>query len=168
MRYLTILAVLSVTCFAADTGKLKTEVNPGRAGVFVDGKYLGPAANFKVGQTYELPAGEHDLKLVDPRYQDIEKKITIVAGKKLVVTETMTALPVPKPPFAYVRTENPDHFAAVYLNDHFVGHVDEFSNPGQKLAIPPGTYEIKIVPVNGQNTVTKMVTVAADTTTIVK
>jgi hypothetical protein len=168
MRILTILALLSVTCFAADTGRLKTEVNPGRAGVFVDGKYLGPAANFKVAHTYELPAGEHDLKLVDPRYQDIDKKITITAGKKTVVQETMTALPTPKPPFAYLRTENPDHFGAVYINDHFVGHVDEFSNPGQKLAVPPGTYEVKIVPVNGQNVVTKNVTIEANTTTIVK
>jgi hypothetical protein len=160
--------LLSVACFAADTGRLKTEVNPGRAGVFVDGKYLGPAANFKVGQTYELPAGEHDLKLVDPRYQEIDKKITIVAGKKLVVKETMTALPEAKPPFGYLRTENPDHFAAVYVNDRFMGHVDEFSNPAQKLALNPGTYEVKIVPLNGQGTVTKTVTLEAEKTVIVK
>jgi hypothetical protein len=168
MRILTILAILSVTCFAADTGRLKTEVNPGRAGVFVDGKYLGPAANFKIGRTYELPAGEHDLKLVDPRYQEIDKKITITAGKKTVVQETMTALPPAKPPFGYLRTENADHFAAVYVNEHFMGHVDEFSNPGQKLALNPGTYEVKIVPVDGQNAVTKSVTLEADKTTIVK
>jgi len=31
---------------------LKTKVDPGRAGVFVDGKYMGPAANFKVGSGY--------------------------------------------------------------------------------------------------------------------
>ena len=79
----------------------------------------------------------------------------------------MVALPVPKPPFALIRIENPDDFAAIYMNDHFMGHVDEFSNPGQKLAVPPGTYEIKIVPVNGQGTVTKTVTVEADKTTIV-
>ncbi len=129
---------------------------------------LGPAANFKVGQTYELPAGEHDLKLVDPRYQPIEKKITIVAGKKLVVTETMMKLPVPKPPFGYLRTENEDHFAAVYINDQFMGHTDEFSNPGQKLALNPGTYEIKIVPRSGQNPVTKSVTIEAEKTILVK
>ncbi len=168
MRILSILALLSVACFAADTGRLKTEVDPGRAGVFVDGKYLGPAANFKVARTYELPAGEHDLKLVDPRYQEIDRKITITAGKKTVVKETMTALPPAKPPFGYLRTENPDHFAAVYVNDRFMGHVDEFSNPGQKLALNPGTYEVKIVPLNGQNTITKNVTLEAEKTSIVK
>jgi len=149
-------------------GSLKTDVIPGRAGVFVDGKYLGPAKNFKVAQTYTLTPGEHEVKLVDPRYQDIVKKVTIEAGKKTVLHETMTELPVPKPPFAYLRTENPDHFAAVYIYDHYMGHVDEFSNPGQKLALAPGTYEVKIVPRDGQNTITKTVTLKADETTIVK
>jgi hypothetical protein len=168
MRSLALVALIGVACFAADTGKLKTEVNPGRAGVFVDGKYLGPAANFKVARTYDLPAGEHELKLVEPRYQDITKKVTITAGKTTKVKESMTALPPPKPPFGYLRTESADKFAAVYINEHFMGHVDEFSNPGQKLAMPPGTYEVKIVPVNGQNVVTKTVTLEAEKTTIVK
>jgi len=40
---------------AGDTAYLKTKVDPGRAGVFVDGKYVGPAANFKIGRKYALP-----------------------------------------------------------------------------------------------------------------
>jgi len=169
MRVLTALVLLSAGCYAADTmGRLKTDVVPGRAGVFVDGKYLGPAKNFKVAQKYSLAPGEHEVKLVDPRYQDIVKKITIEAGKTTTMHETMTALPEPKPPFALLRTENPDHFAAVYVNDHFMGHVDEFSNPGQSLALPPGTYEVKIVPRDGQNIVTKTVTLKADEKTLVK
>jgi len=70
----------SLACTAADTGRLKTEVNPGRAGVFIDGKYVGPAANFKIAKTYEVAPGEHELRLVDPRYQEIVKKVTITAG----------------------------------------------------------------------------------------
>jgi len=71
MRILTALLLAALTCVAADTGRLKTEVNPGRAGVFVDGKYVGPAANFKVARTYEVAAGEHEVKLADPRYQEL-------------------------------------------------------------------------------------------------
>lgn len=169
MRILTALLLVSSVCFAADTmGRLKTEVDPGRAGVFIDGKYVGPAANFKVAQTYEVAPGEHEVKLVDPRYQDIVKKVTIEAGKKTVIHETMMRLPIPKPPYGYLRVESPDHFGAVYVNDHFMGHVDEFSNAGQKLALPPGTYTVKIVPRDGQNPVTKSVTLEAEKTEIVK
>jgi len=167
-RILAALALTSVVCAAADnTGRLKTEVNPGRAGVFIDGKYVGPAANFKMARTYEVAPGEHDVKLVDPRYQDIDKKVMITAGQKTVLKETMVALPVPKPPFGKLRIENGDKFAAVYINDHFMGHADEFSNSMQWLLLNPGTYEVKVVPMNGAP-MTQMVTIEADKTVIVK
>src|SRR5580692_10278665 len=106
MRTLTTLFLISTACFAADTmGRLKTEVDPGRAGVFIDGKYVGPAGNFKVAQTYTLAPGEHEVKLVDPRYQDIVKQVTIEAGKKTILQEKMVALPIAKPPYGYLRVE---------------------------------------------------------------
>jgi len=167
MRVLAALVLASLACLAADTGRLKTEVNPGRAGVFIDGKYVGPAANFKIARTYEVAPGEHEVRLVDPRYQEIVKSVTITGGKTTVLKETMTALPPAKPPFGKLRVENPDHFAAVYVNDRFMGHVDEFSNFAQALLLNPGTYEVKIVPLNG-SPVTKSVTIEANKTVIVK
>jgi len=165
----TALATAGLTCLAADTGRLKTEVDPGRAGVFIDGKYVGPAANFKIAQTYEVAPGEHEVRLVDPRYEEIVQKVTIVAGKKAVIKQTMKALPPAKPPFGRLRTEHPDHFAAVYVNDRYMGHVDEFSNFAQGLLLNPGTYEVKIVPANGKDLpITKNVTIEADKTAIVK
>jgi len=167
MRILAVFILVSLTCAAADNGRLKLEVNPGRAGVFIDGKYVGPAANFKIGQTYQVAPGEHEVKLEDPRYQEIVKKVTIEAGKKAVIQETMVALPPAKPPFGRLRIENGDHFAAVYLNDRYMGHADEFDNFAQGLLINPGTYEIRIVPLSGAP-VTKSVTVEAEKTVIVK
>ncbi len=167
MRILAALMLASLTGVAADTGRLKTEVEPGRAGVFIDGKYVGPAANFKIARTYEVAAGEHEVKLADPRYQEIVKTVTITTGKKTVLKETMVALPPAKPPFGRVRIEHPDHFAAVYVNDRYMGHVDEFSNFAQALLLNPGTYEVKIVPTTGAP-VTKSVTVEADKLVIVK
>lgn len=167
MRVLAVLALASLACAAADTGRLRTEVEPGRAGVFIDGKYAGPAANFKIARTYEVAPGEHEVRLADPRYQEVVKKVTIIAGKKTVLKETLTALPPAKPPFGKLRVENADHFAAVYVNDRFMGHVDEFSNFAQALLLNPGTYEIRVVPTNG-SPVTKSVTIEADKTVVVK
>jgi hypothetical protein len=167
MRILASFMLISLTCTAADSGKLKTDVTPGRAGVFIDGKYVGPAANFKIARKYEVAAGEHEIKLEEPRYQEIVKKVTIEAGKTTVMKETMVALPPAKPPFGKLRIENADHFAAVYVNDRFMGHVDEFSNFAQALLLNPGTYEVKVVPTNGAP-VTKTVTIEAEKTAIVK
>lgn len=167
MRILTAFILVSLTCAAADNGTLKTEVNPGRAGVFIDGKYVGPAANFKIARKYEVAAGEHEIKLEEPRYQEIVKKVTITAGKTTVMKETMVALPPAKPPFGKLRIENPDHFAAVYVNDRFMGHVDEFSNYAQALLLNPGTYEVRVVPTSGAPII-KTVTIEAEKTVIIK
>lgn len=165
-RTLAALLLLALPVVAQD-GKLKCKVNPGRAGVFLDGKYLGPAANFAKARTYSVPAGEHELKLDEPRYKSITKKVTVTAGKQTTVSEKMEALPVPKPPFGRIRTESQDKYAAVYLNDKFYGHADEFSNCSQGLLVPPGTYEIRIEP-KGGSPVRQKVTVEANKIVIVK
>ncbi len=148
-------------------GSLCVKANPGRAGVFVDGKYLGPAANFRVARTYPVAAGEHEVKLIDPRYEELTTRVTIQAGKKTTISETLKAIPLAQPPFGRLRTENPDKFAAVYVNDKFMGHVDEFSNPAQALLLPPGEYTVKIVPATGQP-VTQTTKIEANKTVIVK
>src|SRR5215472_16240453 len=74
-RIVLLMALAWLPCCAADTGRLKTEISPGRAGVFIDGKYIGPAANFRVAQTYDVSAGDHEVRLVDPRYEDTVKRV---------------------------------------------------------------------------------------------
>ncbi len=171
---LMISALLAFSLLAwaqkGDTGKLKTHVNPGRAGVFVDGKYLGPAANFKVARTYVLPAGEHELLLTEPRYKDITTKITIQAGKTMVVKQVMEALPAPKPPFGRLRIMqgSGSKFGAVYINGKYMGHVDEFSNSSQGLLIAPGEYELKIASATGGQDHVEKITIKENQTTTIK
>ena len=161
------ITALPLLCLAQQDGSLCVKANTGRAGVFVDGKYLGPAANFRVARTYKVPAGEHEVKLVDPRYEEVSAKVTVAAGKKTTIHQTLKELPRPKPPFGRIRTENADKFAAVYVNDRYMGHADEFSNGAQGLLLNPGAYAVKIVPSSGQP-VTQNVKVEANKTVVVK
>ncbi|MCC6362873.1 MAG: PEGA domain-containing protein, partial [Bryobacterales bacterium] len=67
--------VLAVSCSflasAADkSGAIKARVKPGRAGVWIDGKYVGPAVRFSVPEKYSVDAGDHEVVLRDPRYED--------------------------------------------------------------------------------------------------
>jgi PEGA domain len=148
-------------------GFLVSRVKPGRAGVFVDGKYLGPAANFRVARKYSVPAGEHEVRFVDPRYQEIIMKVTIESGREKELLATLTPVPLAQPPFGRLRTMNADKFAAVYVNEHFCGHVDEFSNFAQGLLLNPGEYDVKIVPATGTPIATR-VKIEADKTVIVR
>jgi hypothetical protein len=157
---------VGAVAYAQGTGYIKAHIDPGRAGVFVDGKYVGPAANFKVARKYAVAPGEHEVKIIDPRYEEYTTKVTVTAGKTSVITEKLKALPPPKPPFGRIRTLTTDKFAAVYINDKFYGHADEFSNPSQALLLPPGEYTIRIVPASGSPHEEK-IKVEADKTIIV-
>jgi hypothetical protein len=135
--------------------------------VFADGKYLGPASNFGVGRKYALPPGEHKIKLVEPRYEEMETTVTLAAGKTSVLHETMKALPPAKGPFGILRTISPEKYAAVYVNDHYMGHADEFNNFAQGLKLPAGEYDVRIEPASG-TPVKQHVKLEADKTVIVK
>lgn len=144
------IAVMSIPVVGQqNTGYLKTNVDPGRAGVFIDGKYVGPAGNFRIGRKYAVAAGEHEVRLSEPRYEEIVTKVTILPGKTTKLAETMKAAPPAKPPFGRLRTLSTDKFAAVYVNGRFMGHAGEFNNPVQGLLLNPGDYTVKVVPVSG-------------------
>ncbi len=159
-----LLAVTAIPLFGQqNTGYLKTKVDPGRAGVFVDGKYVGPAENFGGSRKYALPAGEHEIRLSEPRYKEVVTKVTIEPGKTTVLADKMNwaagywfpsegvwaPLPYAKPPFGCLRTISSDKFAAVYANGRFMGHAGEFNNRTQGLLLNPGEYTIQVVPVSG-------------------
>jgi hypothetical protein len=163
------LILAAVPAFAQQQGSLKCKVDPGRAGVFVDGKYVGPAGNFWMSRTYSLAAGEHEIKLVEPRYEEMITKVTVTGGKTAVVSEKMKALPLPHPPFGVLRTIGAtDKYDPVYLNGKFYGHAGEFNNSVQGLKLPPGEYKLKVTSASGDMLKEDNIKIEADKTLIVK
>lgn len=150
------------------TGYLRTKISPSRAGVFIDGKYVGPAGNFAMARKYAIAAGEHEVKLSEPRYEDVVVKVTIQAGKTTKLAETMKAVPLAKPPFGLLHTVSPDKFAAVYVNGKFMGHAGEFNNPVQGLQLNPGEYTVKIVQIGSEQVHEERVTIEANKVTTVR
>jgi hypothetical protein len=66
-----------------------------------------------------------------------------------------------------LRTKSADKFAAVYVNDRFCGHADEFDNHWQGMKLPAGEYTVRIDPVGG-TPVSRKVTIVANKTIIVQ
>jgi hypothetical protein len=165
---LAMWVVLGAPVVAQTMGKLKTAIKPSRAGIFVDGKYLGPAGNYGRARLYPLAAGDHEITISEPRYQDVKRRVTIVAGKTFKLSEKMVEVPPAQPPFGLLRVMHPDKFAAVFLNNKFYGHVDEFSNFAQGIKLNPGEYELKIVPTNGASEHVEKFIITTDKTTLVQ
>ncbi len=164
-----LLGGFSVSGQDSGTGYLKVKANPGRAGVFVDNKYVGPAANFRIARKYALPAGEHDVTLKDPRYEDFSTKVKIEAGKTTTISQALKPETLADPPYGTLRVEGgSSKFDAVYLNDRFMGHVDEFSNFGQGLLLKPGEYTLKVVSPDGKQELEQKVTIQENKKTLVR
>ena len=167
-----LFVLLTGVCASAQNsgnGYLKVHANPTHAGVFVDGKYVGPAANFGMARKYAVPAGEHEVILRDPRCQDFTTKVTITAGKTTTLSQTLQPATLASPPFGNLRVEGgASKFDAVYVNDKFMGHVDEFNNFAQGLLLNPGTYTLKVVSPDGKQELMQKITIEVNKTTHVR
>src|SRR5579884_3275913 len=136
----------------AKQAKLRIQVKPRQAYVFVDG------AAIKEGNclrdhfcTIWVDPGQHTITVRNYGYAPESRTVNLEAGK---VTKLDIAL---KPegsavegPWGRIQIKGPPH-AAVLLNgkspDFFVGHVDEFDNSfiwQQQLLVHPGTYQVTV------------------------
>ena len=159
MKLWTILIALTLALTlglvaAEDTGYIKTHGKPGRAGVFVDGKYVGPAIRFSVPEKYAVAPGDHEVTFKDPRYEDFTTKLTVRAKKTTKFHFTLKPVEPAKPPFGRLRFTGGEaesfisvasgDVSAVNINGKFYGYVDELNNAGGGLLLNPGTYKLQV------------------------
>ena len=129
-----------------DTGKVKIQVAPRQAYVFVDGKALREGS-----QTVHLDPGMHTVAVHNYGYiakvQQVQVKPAQKTRLEFVLQKSGGKV---TGPFADLEFKG-DPRAAVLLNgktpDYFVGHVDEFNWDWiwhQRLLVQPGTYHVTV------------------------
>jgi hypothetical protein len=92
------------------TAELKVDVNPDRAAVFVDSRFLGHAG--ELGGTFHsmlLSPGTHRIKVELPGYQTFETDVTLVAGQKSVVKTNLAKGSIHQADALIDEQNNPDH-----------------------------------------------------------
>jgi hypothetical protein len=181
MRVLTAAAVaiftLTLSALGAEKASyIKARGKPTGAGLFVDGRYLGPAGRFTVPEKYEVQPGQYEITLRDPRYEDYTTRVTVQPGKTAKISYKLKKLEPPKGPFGRVRfggdgAESLMSITAgdtgpVYVNDKFWGFIDELNNRGGGILIPPGTYTIRAES-QKYGVVSRTVTVEAGKVTVI-
>jgi hypothetical protein len=122
-----------------------TKVEKG-SGVWVDGQYLGYLKELKGSKKVLLLPGEHELSVRQAGYRDFTQKVVLEPGQKLTVSVAMEKDPQARYPeqTAQVKLSVSPNRAAVFVDDRYVGHVDEFDGPGQALLVAPGRHRVKI------------------------
>lgn len=82
----------SVSAPLADgpTGGIQLDVQPWRAGVFVDGVYAGRVEDFKgYYQHLEVVAGPHQITVVEPGYLPLVFEVMVVPGRTTTFRGTL-------------------------------------------------------------------------------
>ena len=69
-----------------ETAELKIAVKPGRAAVFIDGRFLGHADEFDgLGKGLLVTPDKHRVRIALPGYQTFETEVTVRAHQKLKI-----------------------------------------------------------------------------------
>ena len=116
------------------------------SGVWVDGQYVGYVGELKGNKKILLLPGEHEIAVRQGGYTDFAQKVVVEPSKKIVVQVVM--LKDPQAHFSRVTAQIKLHVtperAAVFVDDAFVGGVNEFSGVGRGMLVSPGKHRIKI------------------------
>ncbi len=116
------------------------------SGVWVDGQYVGYLKELKGSKRVLLLPGEHLITVRQAGFKDFSRQVVLEPGQKQVVNVAMSKDPGAQYPdvTAEVKIAVKPNRAAVFLEDQFVGYVDQFDGPGQWLLVAPGKHRFKI------------------------
>ncbi len=116
------------------------------AGVWVDGQYVGFVKELKGAKKIVLLPGQHDLVIRQAGYKDFFRNVVIEPGQEQIINVAMQKDPQAEYPdlTSRLKFEVKPNRAAVFLEDRFVGFVDQFDGPGQWLLVAPGKHRVKI------------------------
>ena len=150
------LVVLTATGSFAKDAKVRINVKPSQAYVFVDGSTFGHGS-----RTIEVAPGKHTIGVYNYGFAPQVRELSLDAGRNATLEFNLVAVPGSVTgPWGRLQIEGPSS-ASVYLNgktpDYFVGHVDEFNNSGewlncctQQLIVPAGTHQVTIIDVKAK------------------
>lgn len=132
----------------AQSARLKFDTSNGdekKAGVWVDGQYMGSVDEANHDRKLMVLPGKHEVVVRQAWYQDFIAAITLEPGETHTLKLVMEKIPVrvPEDP-ARMRIVVYPVRAAVFVDDQFTGLVNEFNDSGKWLLLAPGQHKIRI------------------------
>jgi PEGA domain len=115
------------------------------AGVWIDGQYVGYVKEVNGEKKMLLLPGKHEIVVRQAWYQDYVEHA--VLEPREVHTIALTMVKDPRTPakgeMAELKISADPGRAAVFLNDQFAGHADEFDGR-RAMLVPPGEHRLRI------------------------
>jgi hypothetical protein len=155
IRFSALIAIflVSAACLAQAENRVLAELRfvPSTsadkgAGVWVDGHYVGYVKELKGDKKVLLLPGKHDIVVRQAWYKDYVTEALLQPGQVHTITISLAkdVRTSPVPATGELKISATPARAAVFVDDQFAGHVDEFDGPGQAMLLTPGHHRVRI------------------------
>src|ERR1700758_5255656 len=114
--------------------------------VWVDGQYVGFVKELNGDRKMLLLAGRHEIVVRQAWYQDDIQQVLLEPGHVYEIKLALTRDPRIPPSGAMGELKisaSPDR-AAVFVDEQFAGHVNEFDGVGKAMLLTPGQHRVRI------------------------
>ncbi|HEY3441405.1 MAG TPA: PEGA domain-containing protein [Paludibaculum sp.] len=126
------------------SGFVQIKVTPPHAGVFVDGKYMGPSTLFATKEkAIRVAVGNHRVEVLEPYHETLVTDFQVTEGQYNEIAKELKANgKEPKNKVSAIVTEGFGE-AAIYLDNEYFGHA------GRELRVKPGKFMLKLTSMDG-------------------
>ena len=116
------------------------------AGVWVDGQYVGFVKELTGDKKIVLLPGKHDVVVRQAWYKDYAEEVILEPGRASVVNVSLVrdAHPTAREATGELKISATPTRAAVFVDNQFAGHVDEFDGVGKAMLLTPGRHSVRV------------------------
>jgi hypothetical protein len=118
------------------------------SGVWIDGQYVGYLGELKGSNRLRLLPGDHDISVRQAGYSDFAQKVVIeprmVVDIRVNMTRDSRFVYPDRKTSSEVRLDVVPTRAAVFVDDSYVGTVDQYYGVQHAMLLVPGKHRFKI------------------------
>jgi len=116
------------------------------AGVWIDGQYVGFVKELTGDKKIVLLPGKHDVIVRQAWYDDFTQQVVLAPGQTSVIHVSLVRAAHPQAQSATgeLKIDATPTRAAVFVDNQFAGHVDEFTGAGKAMLLTPGRHSVRV------------------------
>ncbi len=116
------------------------------AGVWVDGQYVGFVKELTGDKKIVLLPGKHDVLVRQAWYKDYAEQVILEPGKTSLINVALVKdqHPNTREATGELKISATPTRAAVFVDNQFAGHVDEFDGAGKAMLLTPGHHSVRV------------------------
>ena len=148
-----ILAIMALVGIAHAEDRVQSELRfvghnkaEKTAGVWVDGQYVGFVKELTGDKKIVLLPGKHEVLVRQAWYKDYVEQVILEPGKISLINVSLVRVEHPNTREATgeLKISATPTRAAVFVDNQFAGHVDEFDGAGKAMLLTPGRHSVRV------------------------